>query len=156
MAKQRRKVEILIYPNDALNFISSDGKAYSEHLKLELQLHRYLMGAYYEDEEDLDPEKMDIFPNIGKFEQKIGLAANAKDVYVVNELIDEDQWINLDDFVTKNGGILNIPVFYHTDAPLFIIRHWAKMILKIIQKVHDASTVLRCLNLRQIWVSRDG
>lgn len=30
------------------------------------------------------------------------------------------------------------------------------MILKIIQKVHDVSVVLRCLNLKQVWVSRDG
>ena len=75
---------------------------------------------------------------------------------MVNELVDENEWINLDDFVTRNGGILNIPLFYHTDAPLFIIRHWAKLILKIIQKVHDVSVVLRYLHLRQVWVSRDG
>ena len=114
------------------------------------------MGSHYEDDEELDPAKMEIFPNVGKFEKKIGLAAGDKAIYVVNELIDEDQWINLDDFVSKNGGILNIPLFYHTDAPLFIIRHWAKMILRIIQKVHDVSAVLRCLHLRQVWVSRDG
>jgi serine/threonine protein kinase len=156
MPKQRKKVEVLIYPNDYLNFVSTDGKVYKRHLQLELQVHRFLMGAHYEDDEDLDPEKMDICPNVGQFEKKIGLAASDKEIYVVNELMDEEQWINLDDFVTKNGGILNIPLFYHTDAPLFIIRHWAKLILKIIQKVHDVSAVLRCLHLRQIWVSRDG
>jgi hypothetical protein len=58
--------------------------------------------------------------------------------------------------VNKNGGILNIPLFYHTDAPLFIIRHWAKMLLDIIKKVHDVSAVLRCLQLGQVYVSRDG
>jgi hypothetical protein len=73
----------------------------------------------------LDESNMDIFPIVGKFEKKIGLAASDKEVYVVNELINEDEWISLDDFVEKNGGILNIPLFYHTDAPLFIIRHWA-------------------------------
>jgi hypothetical protein len=89
-------------------------------------------SAHYEDEEDLDLERMDVFPNVGKFEKKTGLAASDKEIFVVNKLIDEDEWINFDDFVTKNGGILNIPLFYHTDAPLFIIRHWAKMILQII------------------------
>jgi serine/threonine protein kinase len=58
--------------------------------------------------------------------------------------------------VSRNGGILNIPLFYHTDAPLFIIRHWAKIILKIIDKVHDVAIVLRCLNAKQLWISRDG
>lgn len=58
--------------------------------------------------------------------------------------------------MTRNGGILNIPLFYHTEAPLYIIRHWAKLILQIISKVHDVSVVLRCLNTKQLWISRDG
>lgn len=156
MGKQRRKVEVLMYPNDCLNYPSEDRKAYRKHLQLELQVHRYLMGANYDVEEELDPQGMDIFPNIGKRERRVGPAAGDTEVQVVNELIDGEEWINLDDFVFKNGGILNIPLFYHTDAPLFIIRHWAKMILKIIQKVHDVSVVLRCLHLKQVWVSRDG
>ena len=143
--KSRKQVEVLIYPNDYLNFVSTDGKAYSRHLLFELQVHRYLMGAHYEDEAELDPENMSVFPHIGKFEKKIGLAASDKEIFVVNELVDQEVWINLDDFVTKNGGILNIPLFYHTDAPLFIIRHCARLILTIIKKVHDVSAVLRCL-----------
>ena len=91
---------------------------------------------------------MDVFPNVGKFEKKIGLAASDKEIYVVNESISDDQWISLDEFVSRNGGILNIPLFYHTDAPLFIIRYWASMLLKIIQKIHDVSIVLRTLNLK--------
>lgn len=74
----------------------------------------------------------------------------------MNKQINEDNWVNLDDFVTKNGGILNIPLFYHTDAPLYIIRHWAKLLLQIIAKVHDVSVVLRCLSTKQLWISRDG
>lgn len=73
---------------------------------------------------------MDVFLNYGKFEKRIGLSMHdEKEIYVVNKAIDDDEWINLDDFVYRNGGILNIPMFYHTDAPLFIIRHWAKIIL---------------------------
>ena len=30
---------------------------------------------------------MDIFPNVGKFEKKIGLAASDKEIYVVNEVV---------------------------------------------------------------------
>lgn len=91
---------------------------------------------------------MDIFANIGKFEKKIGLSTNDKEIYVVNKQINEDEWICLDDFCLKNGGILNIPLFYHTDAPLYIIRHWSKLILEIISKVHDVSVVLRSLTLK--------
>jgi serine/threonine protein kinase len=99
---------------------------------------------------------MDIFPNVGKFEKKIGLAASDKEIYVVNEVVNEDEWISLEEFVERNGGILNIPLFYHTDAPLFIIRYWAQKLLQIIQKLHDVSIVLRSLNLKQVYISRDG
>jgi serine/threonine protein kinase len=120
------------------------------------------MGARFEEEDEMDnpnafaEEDLDIFPNLGKFEKKVGLSVSDKEVFVINKKIDEDSWINLDDFVSKNGGILNIPLFYHTEAPLYIIRHWAKLILQIIQKVHDVSVVLRCLSTRQLWISRDG
>jgi hypothetical protein len=100
---------------------------------------------------------MDIFPNLGKFDKKINSQASTdastsekdlqRDIYIVNKAID-DNWINLDDFVTQNGGILNVPLFYHTDAPLYIIRHWAKLILDLIQKCHDVSVVLRSLSTK--------
>jgi hypothetical protein len=41
----------------------------------------------------------EIFFNIGKFEKKIGLSVNEKEIYVVNQHINEDEWINMDDFV---------------------------------------------------------
>lgn len=151
LTKQRRKVEVLIYGKNDLIYVSADGSGFRRHLDFELRVHRSLMGVgYYDDDEaqkELVSEGQDgeIVPNIGKSETKMGLAASDTEIRVVNELIDADQWINLDDFVMQNGGILNVPLFYHTDAPLFIIRHWAKLILKIVQKVHDMSAVLRCL-----------
>ena len=36
MPKSRKPVEVLIYPNDYLNFVSADGKVYGRHLQLEL------------------------------------------------------------------------------------------------------------------------
>mmetsp|Transcript_34190 Transcript_34190/g.25257 ORF Transcript_34190/g.25257 Transcript_34190/m.25257 type:complete len:205 (-) Transcript_34190:2511-3125(-) len=155
MPQSKKRVEVLIYPNDDLNYISLDGKSYKKHLGLELQVHRFLMGAQFEDE-SLDPAKMDVKANIGKFEKKIGLSASDKEIYVVNERLDSAEWISLEEFVERNGGILNVPLFYHTDAPLFIIRYWAKMLLKVLSKVHEVSAVLRCLDLNQVLLARDG
>lgn len=156
----RTPISVIVYPNETLQYTSLDGKSMKNHLALELQVHRYLMDAFYEDQEDFSQEEedgMDIFMNFGKFEKRIGLSMNdEKEIYVINKAVDEQEWICLDDFIHKNGGILNMPLFYHTDAPLFIIRHWAKIILKIIHKVHDVSVVLRCLNTKQLYISRDG
>ena len=75
---------------------------------------------------------------------------------MVNKSVDTEQWLTLNDFMTENGGLINVPMFYHSDAPIYVIRHWAKLILKIVQKCHDVSVVLRCLSTNQLWVSRDG
>lgn len=45
MPHLRKKVEIILYPTDDLNFFSSDGKPLKTHIKLELKAHRYMMGV---------------------------------------------------------------------------------------------------------------
>ena len=47
-------------------------------------------SVYDNEEDELDLEKMEIFPNVGKFEKKTGLAASDKEIFVVNKLIAED------------------------------------------------------------------
>ena len=86
--------------------MSLDGKAYKRHLATELQVHRFLMGARFEEDDELvnpdafaDDTKLDIFSNIGKFEKKIGLSVNEKEIYVVNKAVNGDEWINLAEFV---------------------------------------------------------
>lgn len=131
MPHLKKKVEVILFPTDDLTFVSSDGKPMKQHLELELKAHRYLMGAQQThmhgmmETQDLGQEQV-ITENLGKFEKKIGMSDKDKDVYVVNELTETDEWISLSDYVEQNGGLLNIPLFYHTNAPLYIIRHWAR------------------------------
>lgn len=80
MGKERKRVEVLMYPRECLNYPSADRKSYSKHLQLELQVHRYLMGAHFDAEEELDPETMDVFPNVGKRERRIGPAASDTEI----------------------------------------------------------------------------
>ena len=60
------------------------------------------MGARFEEDNEMHnpdafkDEDLEIFSNIGKFEKKIGLSVNEKEIYVVNKQVDEDIWINLD------------------------------------------------------------
>jgi hypothetical protein len=116
------------------------------------------MGAQFsqysdsEDEEDIKNKGEDdigeIFGTLGKFEKKVEAGTNDTDVYIINKVIDSNKWVCFDEFVHQNGGLLNVPMLYHTDAPLFVIRYWAKLILKIINKLHDVSIILRCLNTK--------
>ena len=49
------------------------------------------MGARFEEDDEMinpdafNDDELDIFSNIGKFEKKIGLSVNDKEIYVVNK-----------------------------------------------------------------------
>ena len=45
----RTPISVIVYPNETLQYTSLDGKSMKNHLALELQVHRYLMDAFYED-----------------------------------------------------------------------------------------------------------
>jgi len=92
--RSKQKVEVLVYPIDILQYVSSDGKTLKRHLAMELQVQRYLMGC----ESDFDDELINpsfqkreatnyIFSNLGKFEKKIGLTLNEKEIYVISKAI---------------------------------------------------------------------
>ena len=103
----REQIEVMLYPADILQYVSPNGKSFKAHLALELQVHQYLIGARFEEGDKFtleEQDKMDIVMNIGKFEKKIGLSVNEKEIYVINKRIDEDVWICIDDFVHSNGG----------------------------------------------------
>jgi len=75
--RTKEAVEILQYPTECLQYVSLDGKNLKRHLGTEIQMHRYLMGCKYEEDDELvNPEFalrepfMDIFPNLGKFDKK--------------------------------------------------------------------------------------
>lgn len=36
MPENRRRVEVIIFPNDELNYVSADGKTFKKHLQMEL------------------------------------------------------------------------------------------------------------------------
>lgn len=49
----KENIEILLYPSENLQYVSLDGKAYKRHLATELQIHRYLMGARFEEDDEM-------------------------------------------------------------------------------------------------------
>ena len=68
----KEPIEILLYASENLQYVSLDGKQYKRHLETELQIHRLMMGARYEEDDELqnpdfefDESKLNIFKNIG-------------------------------------------------------------------------------------------
>ena len=101
-------VEILVYPNETLQYTSQDGKSMKSQLALELQMHRYLMNAFFEEQDEFDAleeDKMDIFMNYGKFEKRVGLSMNdEKEIYIVNKAVDEEEWMAQCVSAGRGGG----------------------------------------------------
>lgn len=91
IGKTKKRVEVLTYGHECLGLVSNDGKVYRRHLLVELRVHRYLMGSLKDEDEEeyLAEENADIFPNIGKFEEKKGPTAGQTDISVVNDAIDD-------------------------------------------------------------------
>ena len=56
----------------------------------------------------------------------------------------------------KNGGLLEMPMLYGTDAALNIARFWAKQLFDIVEKVHEMGIAFRRISLNQLLISRDG
>jgi hypothetical protein len=52
--------------------------------------------------------------NLCLFEKRIGVEANDKEIYVLNELPSPKKYINLDDLIKQNGGLLRIPFLCKT------------------------------------------
>jgi hypothetical protein len=110
VVSSRQPIEITVTTNEDLAYVSQDGKPYDKHLDMEVRVQRMLteLGDF-------------CFENFGKYEKKLGLEADDKEIYVLNESINKGEWISLEEFVENNGGLMNIPLFYKSEAPLYII-----------------------------------
>lgn len=105
------QTQIVFYDKNTLSIVCSDGNQFYKHLDFEIKLQSMLAsrGDY-------------IFKNLSKYEKKVGLDSSEKDVYLLNEFIDDTKWISLKDLIRENGGLLRIPFLTRTKAVIYIIK----------------------------------
>ena len=87
--REGERVEVIVYSQDELGYVSVDGKSLEKHLETELQLHQCL-GA------DLPGHVVQLY---GRFIKKIGLEAQDKEIYCVYQTIDRHRYISLERFM---------------------------------------------------------
>ena len=90
-------MELTIYPKDTLRFVCGDGAHYEKHLENEIRARVILA------------DKEIVFPILGIYEKQLGIDSSEKEIHVISEKIDSQDWVSLESYINKNGGILRMP-----------------------------------------------
>lgn len=97
-----------------------------------------------------------IFKNLATYEKRIGIEASDKELYVINEAVDLENFKSLAQLISENGGLLRIPFLTKTNAVTTIVKFWGAQLLKIIQEVHKLGCVLSVLRPQNIYIAKNG
>jgi hypothetical protein len=114
--------------------ISKDGKNLYYYIMDSLKLNHYLI--------DFQKNKgsLDNFPflrNFGIYIKEITInKEKEEELYIVNEKIDNKEYVPLQTLANSNGGLLFIPEIANTGMGIFILRSWGEFILNIIKELN--------------------
>ena len=132
--------------------ISFDGQNLLTHIENSLRINHYLQKIY--------KEKNKNFPfirNFGMYIKEVIIDKKLEEeIYIINEKIDNTEYICLDSLLKSNGGLFQIPELSNTDMAFLILKSWAKKILKIITQLNNMNIFLRYFTLKDFYLSHDG
>lgn len=74
-----------------------------------------------------------MFENIGIMEKQVGYNPLDKDIYVINEWIEESKFISLEELRKKNGGLLRIGVVNYSGTVVNIVKEVGEQLLRIME-----------------------
>ena len=137
-------VRILVYNSDVLNRQSSDGKVYWRHLELELAA-QIMMHAN---------DSSSTFKIIGKYEKRRGIGEYSVDVCVVLEDTSPNEFISLEDLLSSQGGLLQMPLLRSTETALYIAKLWARDMLGMLGFLHGQGFVMRTLGPAHLYLNK--
>ena len=132
--------------------ISFDGKNLLTHIENSLKVNHYLQKIY--------KEKKKVFPfirNFGIYIKEVIINKKLEEeIYIINEKIDNSEYICLDSLLKSNGGLFQIPELSNTDMAFLILKSWAKKILKLLTTLNNINVFLRYFTLKDFYISHDG
>ncbi len=138
-----------------LREISNDGQNLLNHIEYSLKVNHYLQKQF-----SLNKDKNIEFPflkNYGIYIREVMIdKKKEEEIYIINEKIDNSEFICFDDLLKSNSGLLEIPELSHTDMAFYIVRFWAQKILYILTTLHNMNVSLRYFTLKDFYLSNDG
>jgi len=139
-----QSVRIMKYESSVLNKQSADGKVFLRHLEVELATQVMLY--------EINPNLT--FKILGKYEKQRGIGEYSVDLYVVIEEIPETDYILLQNLLSVNGGLLQLPLLKNTETALYIAKLWTNDILEILGIIHSYRLIMRILGPSHLYLNR--
>ena len=140
-----------------LNQISKDGKNLLNYILDSLKLNHYLQKNYLSKGITKSFDNFLFLRNFGIFTKEILInKVIEEELYIINEKIDENEFIPLQALVSSNGGLFFIPEFVNTGMGLYILQSWGKMILNIINELNQLNRCFKYFNIKDFYGTFNG
>ena len=135
-----------------------DGQNLLKHIEFSLKVNHYLQQEYLSRSATLKSfEKFSFLRNFGVCSKEVLINKRVEEeYYIINEKINEGNYISLSGLIKSNGGLLQIPELTNTDMAFYILRYWGKNILHILGDLFKINVCLKYFTTKDFYVSYDG
>ena len=140
-----------------LKQISKDGNNLLNYILDSLKLNHFLQKNYLSKALTKSFDNFLFLRNFGICTKEITInKILEEELYIVNEKIDESEYICLQSLVKSNGGLLFIPEIVDTGIGIYILRSWGKYILNIIQELNKINRCFKYFRLKDFYGTYNG
>lgn len=160
----KRTIQVTKYRKSMLikTVSQCDGQNLLNHVEYSLKVNHYIRNFLAEKKGQQHVNSYFsssdfIFCNIGVYSRQTVIdQKEEEEIFILDELINEDEYISLEELIHSNGGLLAIPELFDTDLTFYMIRFWASKILQILNLLKEMSVCLKYINLSDFFISKDG
>ena len=140
-----------------LKQISKDGNNLLNYILDSLKLNHFLQKNYLSNALTKSFDNFLFLRNFGICTKEITInKILEEELYIINEKIDEKEFISLQSLIKSNGGLLFIPEIFDTGMGIFILRSWGKFILNTIQELNKVNRCFKYFNSNDFYASYNG
>ena len=140
-----------------LKHISKDGNNLLNYILDCLKLNHFLQQNYLSKSLTKPFDNFLFLRNFGISTKEITInKILEEELYIINEKIDEKEFISLQSLIRTNGGLFFIPEIFDTGMGIFILRSWGKFILNTIQELNKVNRCFKYFNSNDFYGSYNG
>ena len=140
-----------------LKQISKDGNNLYNYVIDSLKLNHYLQKKNSSNSITKSFDNFLFLRNFGIYTKEIVInKEREEELYIVNEKIDDKEYIPLQTLANSNGGLLFIPEIANTGMGIFILRSWGRFILNIIKELNEMNRCFKYLNIKDFYGAFNG